>query len=236
MRRYDPGDPIALRYVATDEDDAPVAVSGTLILTKPDGATYDGTPQAGGTGIIDVIIPAAQASQSGRYSYVWSITGGLTDTERGTFYVSGDDDQVPPLASFDMLVRKLGYTPEDEERDRAELLLDEASELIRDVAGKTWLVTGTNALDDVPRRVARICVAAAHRAFTNPEGLTQRSIGDSSKSYDRSGLDGGETVYLTPSEEKDVIKAGGGSSFVAVTLESPYSGTYEDPWAAVTAE
>ncbi len=25
-------------------------------------------------------------------------------------------------------------------------------------------------------------------------------------------------------------------TFVAVTLESPYSGTYVDPWAAVTAE
>lgn len=236
MRRYDPGDPIALRYVATDESDQPVAVTGALTLTKPDGTTYAGVPQSGGTGIVDVTIPAAQAAQSGRYHFEWDITGGVTDTETGYFYVGAETDYVPPLASFRDLVRKLGFTPEDAEADRAEALLDEASELIRDVADKTWLVTGTNALDAVPRRVARICAAAAYRAFTNPEGLTQRSIGDSSKSFDRSGVNGGEAVYLTPDEERAVVKAAGGSSFVSVTLESPYSGTFTDPWDAVTAE
>lgn len=236
MRRYDPGDPIALRYIATDDDDAPVAVTGELTLTKPDGTTYEGVPQTGGLGIVDVLIPAAEASALGRYGFAWSITGDVEDTLTGTFYVGTEDDVVPPLASFGLLIKKLGYTPEDEERDRAEALLDEASELIRDVAGKTWLVTGTNALDDVPRRVARICVAATYRAFTNPEALVQRSIGDSSKSYDRSGLTGGEAVYLTPAEERAVIKAAGGSTFVSVTLETPYSGTYEDPWVAVNAE
>jgi hypothetical protein len=236
MRRYDPGDPIALRYTATDESDVPVAVTGALTLTKPDGTTYEGTPQTGGTGIIDVLIPAAQASQRGRYAFEWDISGDVSDTETGYFYVGPATDYVPPLASFGDLVKKLGYTPVDGERDRAEYLLDEASELIRDVAGVTWLVTGTHELDDVPRRVARICVASAFRAFSNPEALTQRSIGDSSKSFDRTGLHGGETVYLTPAEEKDVIKAAGGSSFVSVTLESPYSGTYVDPWAAVIAE
>lgn len=236
MRRYDPGDPIALRYTATDDAGSPVAVSGTLTLTKPDGTTYSGVPQSGGTGIIDVIIPAVEASQLGRYGFAWSVTGGLTDSETGRFYVGAIDDEVPPLASFALFVRKLGYTPEDTERGRAEDLLDDASELIRDVAGVTWLTTGTNALADVPRRVARICVEAAYRAFSNPEGLTQRTIGDSSKAWDRSGREGGEIVYLTTEEEKAVRKAGGGGSFVAVTLVSPYSADYVDPWAAVTAE
>lgn len=236
MRRYDPGDPVALRYVATDDDGVAVAVTGTLTLTKPDGTTYEGVVQDGGTGILDVTVPAGQASQAGRYGYTWSVSGGLVDTEDGRFYVGTDDDYVPPLASFGALVKKLGYTPEDEERDRAEDLLDEASELIRDVAGKTWLVTGSNALDDVPRRVRSICVAAAYRAMGNPEGLSQRTIGDSSKAYDRAGREGGEAVYLTTDEERAVIKAAGGSSFVAVTLTSPYSGDYLDPWAAVTAE
>lgn len=236
MRRYDPGDPIALRYVATDDDDQPVAITGTLTLTKPDGTTYDGVPQSGGLGILDVTIPAAQASQSGRYGFEWEISGSLTDVETGRFYIGAPDDRVPPLADFESLCRKLGYAPEDEERDRAEDLLDDASELIRDVAGKTWLVTTTNALDGVPRRVARICVEAAYRAFTNPEALTQRTIGDSSKAYDRAGREGGEAVYLTAAEEKAVVKAAGGSSFASITLTSPYSAEYVDPWAAVTAE
>lgn len=236
MRRYDPGDPIALRYIATNEAGAAVGVTGTLVITKPDGSTYDGVVQSGGTGILDVIVPKAEASALGRYGYEWEISGGLDDTETGRFYVGTIDDEAPPLADFEMLVRKLGYTPEETERDRAEGLLDEASEMIRDVAGKTWLTTA-NALDNVPRRVARICVSAAYRAFVNPEGLTQRSIGDSAKSYDRTKREGGEDVYLTEAEQAAVKKAAGSSIFAAVTLVSPYSADHElDAWDEVTAE
>jgi len=222
MRRYDPGEPVALRYTAVDDNDAPVGVTGTLIITKPDLTTYNGVVQSGGTGILDVIVPAAEASQLGRYGYAWAISGGVNDSETGRFYVGAIDDEMPPLASLALLARKIGYTPVDSERERAEHLLDEASELIRDVAGKTWL-DSVGALDSVPRRVARICVAVAYRAFGNPEALTQRSIGDSSKSYDRSGLDGGEDVYLTPGEEDSIKKAAGSGSFVSMTLVSPYS-------------
>jgi hypothetical protein len=237
MRRYDPGDPIALRYTATDATTgAPIAVTGTLLLTKPDATTYAGVPQSGGTGILDVTVPAAEAAQLGRYGFEWTVTGGVDDVESGRFYVGDLDDEVPPLASFELFTRRLGYTPEETEAERAEDLLDDASELIRDVAGMTWLVANTNALDAVPRRVARICVSAALRAFENPFALSQRTIGDSSKAYDRAGREGGEAVYLTEAEEKAVRKAAGGGSFVAVTLTSPYSADYVDPWAAVTAE
>jgi len=129
----------------------------------------------------------------------------------------------PPLASLERLGKKIGYTPTEGEADRAESLLAEASELIRDVAGKTWLDVGETAVVDVPHRVQNICVAAAYRAFTNPEGLTQRSLGDSSKSYDRTGREGGEDVYLTDDEQRSVRKAAAGSSFASVTLVSPYS-------------
>jgi hypothetical protein len=240
MRRYDLGDPIPLRYVATDPDTgAAVAVSGSFTLTKTDGTTYDAVTSSGGTGILDVTIPAAQVSVAGRYSFVWDITGGIEDTAPGYFYVAAAEDEAPPLGSFGMLARKLGALPEDfdeVERIRGETLLAEASELIRDLAGKTWLTT-TNALDNVPRRVASVCVAAAARAFENPHGLTQRSLGDSSKLYDRSGREGGEIVYLTEDEERAVLKAAGVSTFVAVTLVSPYSADVDlDTWDQVTAE
>lgn len=238
MRRYDPGDPIALRYIATDEDTgAAVSVTGTLVLTKPDLTTYNATVQAGDTGVLDVTVPVDQAGALGRYRYAWSISGGLTDVDTGFFFVGSVEDEVPPLASLGMLAKKLGYLPEETEADRAGHLLDEASELIRDVAGLTWLVAGTNALDAVPRRVARICVAVAYRAFMNPEGLTQRSLGDSAKSYDRTAREGGEDIYLTAEEERAVRKAAGGSTFAAVTLVSPYSADSAlDTWAEVTAE
>jgi hypothetical protein len=240
MRRFDLGDPVPLRYQATDPDTgAAVPISGTLTLVKPDGTTYDGVTTSGGTGILDVVLPVAEVGVAGRYMYEWSISGALNDTEEGYFYVATAEDEAPPLASFAMLARKLGGFPDDfdeTERDRGEYLLDEASELIRDIAAKTWLTT-TNALDNVPRRIARICVAAAARAFENPHGLTQRSLGDSSKSYDRSGREGGEVVYLTDQEERDIRKAAGISSFVAVTLVSPYSSDDAgDVWDEVTAQ
>lgn len=240
MRRFDLGDPVPLRYVATDPDTgAPVGVTGTFVLTKPSGPPYDAIPTSGGTGILDVIIPPAEVAANGRYAYEWTITGGVEDTEFGYFYITAAEDEAPPLASFGMLARKLGALPEDfdeTERDRGEYLLDEASELIREVAEKTWLTT-TNGLEDVPRRVARICVAAAARAFENPHGLSQRSIGDSSKSYDRQGREGGEVVYLTDQEERDIRKAAGISSFVPVTLVSPYSADDgDDVWDLVTTE
>ncbi|GGK89203.1 hypothetical protein [Mangrovihabitans endophyticus] len=130
----------------------------------------------------------------------------------------------PTLASDAQLYAKIGYTPAGDEATRATGCLVDASELIRDEAGKTWLNEAGDEVEDVPPRVQRICVAAAYRAFANPEGLSQRSIADSSKSYDRTGREGGEDVYLTDREIRAVRRAAGGSSFAAVTVVSPWSG------------
>lgn len=130
---------------------------------------------------------------------------------------------LPPLASLQQFSSRLGYTPEGAEADRAEALLDEASELIRDEAGEDW-VDSDSALKSVPRRVEQICLAVAYRAFVNPEALTQRSIGDSGKSYDRSRREGGEAVYLTEAERRAVKRAAQSSSLTTVTLVSPFSG------------
>jgi len=133
------------------------------------------------------------------------------------------DADLLPLATLEQLGKKLGYIPTGAEADRATECLAEASELIRDVADTTW-TDDAGQLVDVPARVRRICLDVAYRAFTNPEALTQRSIGDSSKSWDRTGREGGEAVYLTEAEERAIRKAAGGSSFAAVTLASPYGG------------
>lgn len=130
---------------------------------------------------------------------------------------------LPPLASLQQFSARLGYTPDGAEADRAEALLDEASELIRDEAGEDW-VDSDSALESVPRRVEQICVAVAYRAFVNPEALSQRQIGDSNKAYDRTRVHGGEAVYLTEAERKAIRRAAGASTFAAVTLTSPYSG------------
>lgn len=130
----------------------------------------------------------------------------------------------PTLATAAKLYEKIGYTPTGGELARAADCLVEASELIRDEAGETWLNEAEDAVVDVPPIVERICLAAAFRGFDNARALSQRSLGDDSKSWDRAGVEGGAQVYLTPTEKRRVRAAAGGSTFQAVTLVSPYSG------------
>ncbi len=234
MRQYELDDTVSLRHEVRDADDVLVSATVTATITAPDGTIETPTMTASSTGIYD---GAYAATQYGPYRGRYDVTGPISDVKAFQFYVADPEIDLPPLGSFDRLVSKLGYRPEGEERGRAERLLGEASELIRDVAGKTWTDEVTGALVGVPVRVANICVAAAFRAFGNPEALSQRSIGDSSKSYDRTGREGGEDVYLTEAEEKSCRRAASNSSMISVTLVSPYNtGTVLDPWAEVTAE
>jgi len=224
MRQYEFGDEVGLRHEVRNLDDELIDATVAFSVTPPSGVVASITPDHSGTGLYDVAVPA---DEYGPWTFTWTVSGTVTDVEIGQFYIADPVSDVPPLAPFGRLVKKLGYTPVDAERDRAESLLVEASELIRDVAGKTWL-DADNALEGVPVRIANICVAVAFRAFGNPEALTQRSIGDSSKSFDRTSREGGEDVYLTKAEEAAIHRAAGTSSLVAVTLVSPYNGTYTD--------
>lgn len=237
MQRYDPGDAANLRRIVEDPDGVPTDSTTTFEYLAPDADDpASASVTHNGTGIYDATITDLI---EGVYEYVWTTTGVINDVKTGRFYVAASADEAPPLAPFELLARALGAEPDDfddAERDRAEGLLDEASELIRDVAGKTWLDPDLGIPVDVPRRVARICVAVAKRGFENPEGLTQRVIGDSSKGYDRTGREGGEAVYLTAEEESAILKAAGLSGFQSVTLVSAYSGESLDAWEAVNAE
>jgi hypothetical protein len=237
MQRYDPGDSADLRHLVRDLDGAPVAADVTFELTRPDGTTATIAPTTSAVGTYDVTVPKASMSQLGRYRYEWIVDGNVDDTKSGAFYVAeADVDELPPLVDIDKLFAKIGYVPDGYELTRAAELLDEASELVRDVAEKTWTDDTTGVVSGVPRRVRVIVVEAAYRAFTNPEGLSQRTIGDSSKSWDRAGREGGEIVYLTTEEERAIRKAAGASSLVVATLASPYGGALVDPWVAVNAQ
>jgi hypothetical protein len=237
MRRYDLGEPVTLRREVYDLDGELTDATVNLTVVKPEGGTYNATVTRTSLGIYDATVPASEVDEYGPYSGQWRTSGEFEDETEVRWYVADEGDDLPPLASVEQLGRKLGYTPEpgDGEYDRAASILDEASELIRDKAGKTW-TTSTGALEPIPSRVRVICIAAAYRAFTNPEALSQRSIGDSSKSFDRTGREGGEAVYLTDDEVRRVRKAAGASSFNSVTLVSPYGGTPADPWEQVLAE
>lgn len=127
---------------------------------------------------------------------------------------------LPPLASVADLSLRLGVTLAGTEADRAAAVLDDASALIRGEAGADWVDDG-GALIDVPAVVASVTLAVAYRAFRNPEGVAQTSLGDVSVSYDRG--DGQAAVYLTRDERRSVRRAAGTSAVGAIELTSPWA-------------
>lgn len=126
-----------------------------------------------------------------------------------------------PLASLADMAVRLGMELEPSEPDgmRAMAALEDASALVRLVAGRTW-VGEDDELEDVPPVVVQVTVAAAIRAFQNPQGFTQASIGDVSVTFSARG---GGSVYLTPDERRAVIRAAGGTAARAIPLASSYA-------------
>lgn len=127
---------------------------------------------------------------------------------------------LPALASVDALSLRLGVTLAGAEWERAAAVLDDASALIRSEAGRDW-IDGEGQLADVPAVVEAVALAVAYRAFRNPEGLAQASLGDASVSYDRG--DGHAAVYLTRDERRSVRRAAGTSAVGAIELASPWA-------------
>lgn len=110
---------------------------------------------------------------------------------------------LPSLANLTQLDDRLpgGLTPAD--LPRAQGVLDDASALIRAEAGKTWTTDGL--LDAVPDIVVTVCIAAARRAFINPEGITREALDGAEVDYATSAGD----VYLKANEKALVRRAAG---------------------------
>jgi hypothetical protein len=119
------------------------------------------------------------------------------------------------LASVERLEKLTGAVGSADGYLRAEELLRQSSNLARSHGIDSWDE------DTVPGRVADIVVQAAYRAYTNPDGASQKTVGDVSVSYSRTGLQG--AVYLTKDEKRDIRRAAGRAA-QAVVLVSPYSG------------
>jgi hypothetical protein len=108
-----------------------------------------------------------------------------------------------PLADVGALEARLGRTFEGTDATRVVALLDDASSLVRDIAGRTWIDPETGVLTTVPGSVRAVVLRAVERAVRNPEGFSAESAGD--YSYQRTGVQPG--IYLTEAEEKAIRRA-----------------------------
>jgi hypothetical protein len=129
--------------------------------------------------------------------------------------------QLPSLASFEDMETRLGVDldPESLSGRRAQAALDDASTLVRSIAGLSWISDNDSApLDFVPSIVVTVTLACAIRAFKNPDATAQASVGDVSVSY--GGASSGTPVYLTKEERRSIYRAVGKLSAGSVDLES----------------
>lgn len=121
----------------------------------------------------------------------------------------------PALAQLADLEARMGVVAA---AARARAALDDASALIRSEAGaEDWLDDDGN-LEVVPSIVVTVCCKVAQRVLTNPDGVTNETIGSFSQSFTSSSSD----AYLTKAERRLVRKAAGSSLIGSVELESPY--------------
>jgi hypothetical protein len=97
---------------------------------------------------------------------------------------------LPPLADVDDLADRLGRELADNEVDRAEAALSDASAMVREEARRDFA-------EGPPAAIQAVVLTASLRVMRNPEGFVQEMIG--AYSYRRREED--TSVYLTAAEK-----------------------------------
>lgn len=87
---------------------------------------------------------------------------------------------------------------------QVEALLDDASAILRSFAGREWVNTTRDALEDVPDGVTGIVALMVIRALRVPEGVTQETVGNYSVSY---AVTASDRLYLTKTEKAFIKRA-----------------------------
>jgi hypothetical protein len=125
---------------------------------------------------------------------------------------------LPALVSLDDFALRLGGLAAVDE-DRAQAALDDASALVRAEASTEDWVDDEGGLEEVPEVVVAVCVAVAIRAFRNPDGVRQETIGNYSVSY----ADTSTAVFLSPGERRTIRRAVGLSGLSSISLEGEWT-------------
>lgn len=151
---------------------------------------------------------------------------------------------LPALADVQALADRIPGGVANEDEPRAQAALEDASAAIRTHVGRSWvddegeLDFGDLALWSIDE-IQRITVAAAKRAFTNPDSVTQRTqtLGDASETVELA--DASSDVYLTAAEKASlnamVAVAGQVPGLASVRVVAPAAASgsrlLSDPWA-----
>lgn len=114
---------------------------------------------------------------------------------------------LPAFATIDDLGARLPAGIPAGGETRAQAALDDVSAFIRTFASKDWVTDDTPPVlaDDTPPIIGTVCLRAALRVFTNPQGVTQDTAGPYSTSFANASTD----VYLTAAEKAMVRRAAG---------------------------
>lgn len=162
--------------------------------------------------------------EEGWYRILWEDAAGAQ--------FASDPVEFPPaggaaFATVTDIATRLGRTLSDADRAMVELLLEAATSIIAEAAGKDddWAA----ALSPVPRVLRFVCVEVVTRAMANPEGLAriQEQLGayQYGKSFREAAAGGG--LLLTPTEELLVRRAVHGRLSASVKTESLADELYE---------
>jgi hypothetical protein len=129
---------------------------------------------------------------------------------------------LPALASLEELAARLGVAVWELDVARAQATLDDASALVRSEVSLNW-VDSEGELGTVPDVAASICLASARRAYENPTGATQRTVGDVSVAHPA-------PAYLTTEERVVLSRLRGTGSIwsLATTRGDEMETTYID--------
>lgn len=122
---------------------------------------------------------------------------------------------LPPLASLGGFLTRYSGVVATADAARVAALLDDASALVREVAGSDY-VDDDGALDDVPAVLAVIVTEVARRAYDNPQALTGETVGNYSW---RGARTTGSSLYLTTDERRTVRRVAGKLCVGTVDLE-----------------
>lgn len=102
-----------------------------------------------------------------------------------------------PLVSLEDFEARLAEPLTADERKRAELLLQDASDLVREEVGPVEIP------DPAPFTVRQLVMDLAGRVFSNPKGITTENIGDYSYSLSRAQING---MALMPAEREALYR------------------------------